>query len=96
MSDPHKKLTASYTPHALHPALTPELMTFFNSVAPQRTLLSYQGAHHSGDQHKLLAYSSPGTTIGQLAELRIRQWVLQQEQDARQQQHKRLFGSNKP
>lgn len=99
MPYPHKKHPAIYTPHTPHPAVTPELAAFFNAVAPQAPVLPATRKHSCPDGTakpsaiQPMPYSQHGSDVGQLAELRIRQWIVQQEQDLRKQQYKRLFGS---
>lgn len=98
---PHaqKNSPAIYTPHAPHPAVTPELASFFNAVAPSASLLPAKRSGANGDGAarpsavQPMLYSQHGSDVGQLAELRIRQWVVQQEQELRRQHHRRLFGS---
>lgn len=99
MPHSHKKHTAIYTPHAPHPAVTPELAAFFNTVAPQAPLLPATRRQPSADgiakpsAVQPMLYSQHGSDVGHLAELRIRQWIVQQEQDLRKQQHRRFFGA---
>lgn len=94
---PPKKPMVVYTPHAPHPAVTPQLAAFFNTVTPPSLLPSKASrpADPSGrpSAARPMLYSQHGADVSQIAELRIRQWIVQQEQELRKQQHKRLFGS---
>lgn len=85
-----------------HPAVTPELSAFFTAVAPRVSLLPAGKSSAADSRDKAsavppISYShhSHGDEVQHLAELRIRQWIVLQEQDARRQQHKRLFGDPK-
>lgn len=79
--------------------MTPQLAAFFNAVAPEQSLIfSTDGKKTAEPQPRPSAVQpmpySPhvhGADVSQLAELRIRQWVVQQELEARKQMQKRLF-----
>lgn len=92
-----------YTPVAPHPALTPELSAFFNAVAPAGSLLPATTArapsNPSPDKPSAavpMLYSPHGSDVARMADLRIRQWIVQQEEAARRQSRSRLFGDPKP
>lgn len=94
----HKRHSPVYTPHAPHPAITQELAAFFNGVAPQASLLTPGKCTATTDKLSAapsMPYSAHGNDVSRMAELRIRQWIVQQEQDLRKQQHKRLFDAPK-
>ena len=79
--------------------MTPQLAAFFNDVAPNQSLLFSTDAKKPAEPPSRPSAVQPmpysphihGADVSQLAELRIRQWVVQQELEARKQQQKRLF-----
>ncbi len=93
-----KKHTPAYTPYTTRPVLPAGLAAFFNDVAPQGSILPARKCTTPAERPSAapaMPYTTHGNEVSQMAELRIRQWIVQQEQDLRKQHHQRLFGQPK-
>lgn len=102
MAGSHKHTPVVYTPAAPHPAVTPELVRLFNAAAPATSLLPAKPPAAVAREHadkpsavNPMLYAPHGSDIARLAEMRIRQWIVQQEEENRRASRNRLFGNPK-
>ena len=70
-----------------------EVACFFNAVAPASLLPAAPQGERKTPAMGPALYGRAATDIDHMADLRIRQWIVQQEEDARRQAHKRLFST---